>query len=190
MTLKKAITPSVCTSAIEYPRKPSSEPTDRSMFRDTMISTMPVAMMAIEVLCTERFHRFRAVRKSPPDKTLNAIQMTTTAAIIPNSRVSTSADAKLERHDDVAGTGVAVGAVAAGGGAPAEPPGTSVFASVMCSPPRRPIRFVHQTCPPSVYCGRGARWFRCSIRAQWMSISLRGTPPRNRLRHRRTAPRC
>ena len=67
------------------------------MLRDTMISTMPVAMMAIEVLCTDRFHRLREVRKSPPDKTLNAIQMTITAVIIPNSRVSISA--RLARHD-------------------------------------------------------------------------------------------
>ena len=48
------------------------DPTDRSMLRDTMISTMPVAMMAIEALWTERFQRLRAVRKSPPDTDVEA----------------------------------------------------------------------------------------------------------------------
>ena len=38
------------------------------MFRDTMMSTMPVAMIAIEVLCTERFQRLREVRNAPPDR--------------------------------------------------------------------------------------------------------------------------
>ena len=42
--------PSVWTSAMVKPRKPSNEPTDRSMLRDTMISTMPVAMTAIDAL--------------------------------------------------------------------------------------------------------------------------------------------
>ena len=45
------------------------------MLRDTMMSTIPVAMMAIEVLWTERFHRLRAVRKSPPDRMWKAIQI-------------------------------------------------------------------------------------------------------------------
>ena len=67
------------------------------MLRDTMISTMPVAMMAIEVLCTDRFHRLRAVRKSPPDRMLNPIQMTARATIIPTMRVSISADASHDR---------------------------------------------------------------------------------------------
>ena len=31
---------------------PTSEPTDRSMFRETMTSTMPVAMIAIPAACT------------------------------------------------------------------------------------------------------------------------------------------
>ena len=45
------------------PMKPSIEPTDRSMLRVTMTSTMPVAMMATEAICTDRFHRLRGVRK-------------------------------------------------------------------------------------------------------------------------------
>ncbi len=36
--------------AIVYPRKPSIDPTERSMFRETMISTIPVAMIPIDAL--------------------------------------------------------------------------------------------------------------------------------------------
>ncbi len=51
------------------PMKPSIEPIDRSMLRVTMMSTMPVAMIATDDDCTERFHRLRGVRNSPPDST-------------------------------------------------------------------------------------------------------------------------
>src|SRR5262245_49148751 len=68
------------------------------MLRDTMIRTMPVAMTAIDVLWTDRFHRFRAVRKSPPERMLNAIQMATSAITMPSSRVSISDWASTERH--------------------------------------------------------------------------------------------
>ena len=78
----------------------SCEPTDRSMLRDTMISTMPVAMMAIEALCTERFQRLRAVRKSPPDRMLKPSQMPARATTMPNMRVSISVDATSPRHVD------------------------------------------------------------------------------------------
>src|SRR5215210_930493 len=60
------------------------------MFRDTMISTMPVAMIAIEAVWIERFHRFRAVMKVPPETMLKPIQMIASAAIIPSRRVSIS----------------------------------------------------------------------------------------------------
>ena len=188
LTLKKAMTPSVWTSAIEYPRKPSSDPTDRSMFRDTMISTMPVAMMAIEVLCTDRFHRLREVRKLPPDRMLKAIQMTITAVIIPNSRVSTSA--RLERHDD-AGVGVAAGAVTAGAG-PDDSSVPSVLASsVMCSPPRHAIHVVHQTCPPPVNHRRGARSFTVQLFSRrYSTVGSGSTRPLNRHRRPCTGPRC
>src|SRR5262245_54182490 len=95
---KNAIIPSVWTSAIVYPRKPSSEPTDRSMLRDTMIRTMPVAMIAIDVLWTERFQRFRDVRKRPPDRMLNVIQMAARDTTIPSRRVSSSVAIRNERH--------------------------------------------------------------------------------------------
>ena len=41
-------------------------PTDRSMLRVTMISTIPVAMIATTAVCTDRFHRFRGVRNVWP----------------------------------------------------------------------------------------------------------------------------
>ncbi len=81
------------------------------MFRDTMIRTMPVAMMAMDVLWTERFHMFRAVRKSPPDAMLNATQMPIRATTMPNRRVSISVVASSERHDP---PGAAVGVLGLG----------------------------------------------------------------------------
>ncbi len=36
------------------------------MLRDTMMSTMPVAMTATEAVCTDRLKRLRGVRKLPP----------------------------------------------------------------------------------------------------------------------------
>src|SRR5262245_49720713 len=106
---KNAIIPSVWTSAIVYPRKPSSEPTDRSMLRDTMIRTMPVAMIAIDVLWTDRFHRLRAVRKSPPDRMLKAIQIAMSATTMPTSRVSSSLVATIDRHERDGGPSAAGG---------------------------------------------------------------------------------
>src|SRR3954451_23352452 len=69
------------------------------MLRDTMMRTIPVAMTAIEVLWTERFQRFRAVRKSPPERMWKAIQIARRARIMPNSRVSISVDVTAPRHD-------------------------------------------------------------------------------------------
>ena len=45
--------------------KPMIEPTERSIWRITMISTMPVAMIAIDDVWTVKFQRLRGVRKSP-----------------------------------------------------------------------------------------------------------------------------
>src|SRR5262245_54253622 len=103
---KKAIIPSVWTSAIVYPRKPSSDPTERSMLRDTMIRTIPVAMIAIDVLWTERFHRLRAVKKSPPDRMLKAIQIAPSAITMPTRRVSISDAATIPRHERDGGAAV------------------------------------------------------------------------------------
>ena len=76
------------------------------MLRETMMSTIPVAMIAIEVLCTERFQRLRAVKNAPPDRMWNAIQIAASDTIRPTSRVSTSVDCSAVRHDDRAGGGV------------------------------------------------------------------------------------
>ena len=40
---------SVCSSAIDMATRPTMDPTERSMLRETMIRTMPVAMIAIPV---------------------------------------------------------------------------------------------------------------------------------------------
>ncbi len=81
---------SAWSSAIAIPMTASMEPTDRSMLRDTMTSTMPVAMMPTAAVCTERFHRLRGVRNVPSDQMWNPIQMTSRAASIPSRRVSIS----------------------------------------------------------------------------------------------------
>ncbi len=77
------------------------------MLRDTMIKTMPLAMMAIDALCTDRFHRLREVRNRPPDPIWNPIQIMPSATIMPMSRVSTSSDrsnAAKERSDGGGGS--------------------------------------------------------------------------------------
>ena len=60
------------------------------MLRDTMMRTMPVAMIAIEALWTDRFERFRGVRKLPPDMRSKPSQITPRPRSIPSSRVSIS----------------------------------------------------------------------------------------------------
>jgi hypothetical protein len=62
-----------------------------------MMSTMPVAMIAVDALWTDRLNRFRGVRKSPPDITLKPIQMIASAPIIPRRRVSISVDVRSVR---------------------------------------------------------------------------------------------
>ena len=49
------------------------------MLRETMTRTIPVAMIATEAVCTERFHRFLGVRNVPPDMKWNAVQITASA---------------------------------------------------------------------------------------------------------------
>ena len=50
--------------------KATIAPTDRSMWRMTMTSTMPVAITAIDEVWTVRFQRLRGVRNRPsPDWT-------------------------------------------------------------------------------------------------------------------------
>ena len=50
---------STWSTAITIPTVPTMEPTERSMLRETMTSTIPVAMIAIDEVWTERFHRLR-----------------------------------------------------------------------------------------------------------------------------------
>src|SRR3954451_11234460 len=75
------------------------------MLRVTMISTMPVAMIAMDVLCTDRFHRFLAVRKSPCDSRWKATQMAISASTMPIRRVSNSID-ETDVRQELAGCGV------------------------------------------------------------------------------------
>ena len=60
---------------MNMPVKPSVDPIDRSMLRDTMMRTMPVAMIATAALWTDRFHRLRGVRNRPSDTMLNTTQI-------------------------------------------------------------------------------------------------------------------
>ena len=54
-----------CATPMIVETKPRIEPTERSMWRITMTSTMPVAMTAIEDVWTNRFQRLRGVRNTP-----------------------------------------------------------------------------------------------------------------------------
>ena len=76
--------------AMNMPVKPRVDPIERSMLRDTMTSTMPVAMIATAALCTERFQRLRGVRNRPLDTRLKTTQIARVARIRPRRRVSTS----------------------------------------------------------------------------------------------------
>src|SRR5579859_1736212 len=60
------------------------------MLRETMMSTIPVAMIAMDALCTDRFHKLRGVRNRPPDNTWNPSQMMASASSMPSNRVSSS----------------------------------------------------------------------------------------------------
>ena len=81
---------SAWVTPMTIPIKPSIEPMDKSIFRVTMTSTMPVAMMATDDDCTERFHRLRGVRNRPPESTSNATQISSSAPIMPSIRMSSS----------------------------------------------------------------------------------------------------
>jgi hypothetical protein len=112
------------------------------MLRDTMINTIPVAMMAMEVLCTERFHRLRDVRKSPPLRMWKAIQIAMSANISPKSRVSISVELTTVRQF-LPGCGVGLSA-------PDESFGVS---TVVICPPWSMTR--NEACPRPRSPGRG-----------------------------------
>ena len=79
---------------------PRIEPTERSIWRMTMISTMPVVITAMDEVWTSRIQRLRGVRNVPPNtpspglmkplRMSKAIQMITRAPTIPSMRVSSS----------------------------------------------------------------------------------------------------
>ena len=76
------------------------EPIDRSIWRMTMISTMPVVITAMVDVCTSRIQRLRAVRNEPPKMPSpgrmtplamsKPTQMMMSAATMPSMRVSIS----------------------------------------------------------------------------------------------------
>ena len=57
-----------CRTPVATAMVESMEPTDRSSWRMTMSSTMPVDMMAMEEVWTSRVQRLRGVRKEPPNR--------------------------------------------------------------------------------------------------------------------------
>ena len=58
--------------AMIMPTKPRIEPTERSILRVTMTSTMPVAITETDAAWTVRFHRLRARQEKPAGKILKA----------------------------------------------------------------------------------------------------------------------
>ena len=76
------------------------------MLRVTMTSTMPVAMMATDAVCTDRFQRLRGVRNRPPDSTMwKPIQISASAPTMPSMRVSSLGGFERTRRADAHGLG-------------------------------------------------------------------------------------
>ena len=73
------------------PVKPSTDPTDKSICRQTMTRTMPVAMMPTTLDCTAKLYIFLAVKKMPWVMISSTTQMTTSARIMASMRWSISA---------------------------------------------------------------------------------------------------
>ena len=53
-----------CKTPITIAANPRIDPTDRSMWRVTITRTMPVAIIPIDDVCTDRFHKLRGVRNA------------------------------------------------------------------------------------------------------------------------------
>ena len=75
------------------------DPTDRSIFRDTMIRTMPVAMIAVPDAWTASVTMFAGRRNVPPDTMWKPTRMTASATSMPNRRRSISVFASVSRTD-------------------------------------------------------------------------------------------
>ena len=78
---------------------PSVEPTDRSMLRETMTSTIPVAMMATGATCTEKVTMLVGVRIFPPVTMPKPIRMPANARSMPKRRRSISVAASMPRNE-------------------------------------------------------------------------------------------
>ena len=69
---------------------PTSDPTERSMLRDTMTRTMPVAITAMPDAWTARVTMLVAWKNLPPLRMLNVRRIAASATSIPNRRRSIS----------------------------------------------------------------------------------------------------
>ena len=83
--------------------RPTSDPTERSMFRDTMTRTIPVAMIAIPAACTAIVVMLVGEMSLPPLMTWNVTRMTMNARSMPNRRRSISVWANRPRIEVRAG---------------------------------------------------------------------------------------
>ena len=76
---------------------PTSDPTDRSMLRDTITRTMPVAMIAMPEACTAIVTMLVGWISLPPLRMWNVTRMAMSATSIPNRRRSISVAAIMPR---------------------------------------------------------------------------------------------
>ena len=88
----------VCIIAITAEQVARSAPTDRSIWRVTMMKTMPVAMMATDAVWIVRLKTFRGVRNRPPVMMLNTIAIRMKAPIMPRRRGSISRLFQMDRR--------------------------------------------------------------------------------------------
>ena len=70
--------------------RPTSDPTERSMLRDTMTRTIPVAMIATPVAWTASVTMFVGAKNLPPLRMLKVSRMRARARSIPKRRRSIS----------------------------------------------------------------------------------------------------
>ncbi len=83
--------------------RPTSDPTDRSMFRDTMTRTMPVAMIATPEACTASVIMLVGWKNLPPLRMLKVSRIAPRATSMPKRRRSISVWAMRPRNDLRAG---------------------------------------------------------------------------------------
>src|SRR5215203_3054471 len=86
--------------------RPTSDPTDRSMLRDTMTRTIPVAMIATPDACTASVIMFVGWKNLPPLRIWNVNRIAARATSMPNRRRSISVWANIVRIDGRAGGSV------------------------------------------------------------------------------------